>query len=426
MRLSPQKCIRHLILALVISLTPIFFWSCANVQHQASFNKNYLSKDDVRIKVAKVVNDTGYTFDIDIEQMLVSSLEEQLMEENLLNLGKEKPNLFMESRIIGYKKGSAFKRWMMPGWGATELSVYCDIKDGNNNVVGTATSSREIVAGGLYTVGAWETIFKDVANDVAKDLKEQIKAQGYAVKPKTQPQATTVAKDIEPSDEASIRPKEVQGSTSTPETSQTEKATYQTQETPKLAAIPKDAPITRVELRSEPRKISNGMQITDMLIEYNFFELSRNTQGSFVNDFIDNNDGTITDRATGLMWQRGGSSGALDNQGAKNYIEQLNRQRFASYSGWRIPTVEELASLLRKANAGGVYRASIFENNQSTCWTVDECDADYNHHLGVWIIDFKQGQVQQATFKKPSFTMNFPAYNKNHMNYVKAVRSAIK
>ena len=174
MKLFPIKCIRHLIVVLVISLTSISFWACTNVQHQATFNKNYLPKEDVRIKVAKVVNDTGYTFDVDIEQLLADTLEEQLLEENLLSLGKEEPNLFMESKIIGYRKGSAFKRWMMPGWGATELAIRCDLKDDKNNLVGSATSSREIVAGGLYTVGAWETIFNDVANDVAGDLKDQI------------------------------------------------------------------------------------------------------------------------------------------------------------------------------------------------------------------------------------------------------------
>jgi hypothetical protein len=53
----------------------------------------------------------------------------------------------------------------------------------------------------------------------------------------------------------------------------------------------------------------------------------------------------------------------------------------------------------------------------------DECGADYNHYLGVWIINFKQGQVQQATFKKPSWTMSL-LYLKNDMNHLKAVRSA--
>ncbi len=236
MKLSQKKCIRHLIVVLVVSLTSIFFGGCTNVQHQAKFNKNYLPKEDVRIKVAKVVNDTGYTFDVDIEQMLANTLEEQLMEENLLSLGKAEPNLFMESRIAGYKKGNAFKKWMMPGWGSTELAIHCDLKDDKNNLVGSAMSSREIVGGGLYTVGAWETIFKDVANDVAEDLKKQIQVKGYVVKSKIRPQAAD-----------------------------------QPQEKPKLASFPKDPHFVRVSLRRQPMEISSQPEITDMLLEYDFF-----------------------------------------------------------------------------------------------------------------------------------------------------------
>ena len=164
------------------------FWGCANVQHQAKFNKDYIPKEDVSIKVAKVVNDTGFEFDIDIEENLADALEDQFLEEDLLWLGDKEPTLFMETRIVGYKKGSAFKRWMMPGWGATQLSIRCELKDDKKNVVGSAVASREVVAGGLYTVGAWQTVFNDVANDVAEDLREQIESAGYVVQPKNMPE----------------------------------------------------------------------------------------------------------------------------------------------------------------------------------------------------------------------------------------------
>lgn len=182
--------------------------------------------------------------------------------------------------------------------------------------------------------------------------------------------------------------------------------------------------IPRVSLRKEPMEISSEMNINKMLAKYGFFDSSRNADGSFVNDFVDNNDSTVTDKATGLTWQRGGSSETLDNRGANSYIEQLNRQRFAGYSDWRMPTLEELASLLNKNSGGSVHTTSVFENKQSTCWTVDPCDGEYDYQLGAWIINFKQGQVQRASYLKPSFTMNFPVYQKNEMNYVKAVRSA--
>ncbi|MGD2186420.1 MAG: DUF1566 domain-containing protein [Desulfobacterales bacterium] len=385
MKTSKKICIRHLPVLLVISLTLLSFWGCANVQHQATFNKNYLPKEDVRIKVAKVVNDTGYKFDVDIERLLTNTLEEQLMEENLLNLGKTEPNLFMESRIIGYRKGSAFKRWMMPGWGATELAIRCDLKDGNNNLVGTAMSSREIVAGGLYTIGAWETIFNDVANDVAGDLKDQIVAQGYVVKSKTRAQEAG-----------------------------------QPEEAPKLASIPKDAPVVQVVLRRQPMDLSNQVEITNMLIAYDFFDRSRNANGSFVNDLVDNNDGTVTDRATGLVWEKNGSN-LLSNRRAKEYIKQLNRRRFASYSDWRLPTVEELASLLARKRESGVHLNPVFNRKQSRCWTADKAESQsWSWYKGAWLVDFKNGFVDDAYWSGEASG----TYRKNAENYVKAVRSA--
>jgi len=187
MKVSERNDKRILMAALLIGLLALIFVGCANVQHQARLNKDYIPKDNVSIKVAKVVNDTGFDFDIDIEEMLADALEDQLLEEDLLWLGGAEPFLLMESRIIGYKKGSAFKRWMMPGWGATELSIRCELKDDKNNMVGKAAATREVFAGGGYTVGAWKTVFKDVANDVAEDLRAQIESLGYVVQPKTLP-----------------------------------------------------------------------------------------------------------------------------------------------------------------------------------------------------------------------------------------------
>ncbi len=107
-------------------------------------------------------------------------------------------------------------------------------------------------------------------------------------------------------------------------TEQKAKVTAQPQEKPKLASIPKEVTITRVSLRKKPIEISNQTRITDMLVEHDFFDRSRNPRGSFVNDLVDNNDGTVTDKATGLMWQKSVSSTRLDNQRANIYIERSN------------------------------------------------------------------------------------------------------
>jgi len=69
-----------------------------------------------------------------------------------------------------------------------------------------------------------------------------------------------------------------------------------------------------------------------------------------VNDFVDNNDGTITDHATGLMWTRDDSgilgaknSGALDWEEALEWAEGLT---MSGYSNWRLPNAKELQSIV--------------------------------------------------------------------------------
>jgi hypothetical protein len=167
-------------------------------------------------------------------------------------------------------------------------------------------------------------------------------------------------------------------------------------------------------------KISSEKSINNMLAEYDFFEMSRNFRGSFENEFIDNNDGTITDKATGLMWQKGGSSSSVENRGAKSYIKQLNKMRFAGFSDWRVPTVEELASLIKKVKIKGVHIEPVFDSRQKRCWTVDACETKYpTHQSGAWIVNFKHGEVIQAMWAYDVWAM----YNIRDINYVKAVRS---
>ena len=70
------------------------------------------------------------------------------------------------------------------------------------------------------------------------------------------------------------------------------------------------------------------------------------------NDFGDNGDGTITDRATGLTWTKldSGHLKAGENQDGKLNWEQALRWaedfEYAGYSDWRLPNIKELQSLV--------------------------------------------------------------------------------
>ena len=168
-----------------------------------------------------------------------------------------------------------------------------------------------------------------------------------------------------------------------------------------VAAIPKEvekAIIPEGKLRDTPKDLGD-YDVKRMIEKYNFFEKDLNESGDFPNDLVDNGDGTITDRATGLMWQKGGSSSSLYYYQAKKHVSRLNRENFSGYSNWRIPTLEELWSLLEpEANERGQHISSVFTHEQSKCWSVDPFLADYRTPYGTinQSVDFRRGQINAA------------------------------
>lgn len=151
--------------------------------------------------------------------------------------------------------------------------------------------------------------------------------------------------------------------------------------------------ISRIKLRSTPKPLLES-DIENMIGKYNFFLRYENEVGSFPNDFVDNGDGTVTDRVTGLMWEKGGSPSEMPYQSIEKYVSNLNKQVFAGYNDWRIPTAEELASLLeRERNKRGLHISSVFDDMQKTCWSSDiarSSDPDVNMNKAI---DFSEGSI---------------------------------
>jgi hypothetical protein len=153
--------------------------------------------------------------------------------------------------------------------------------------------------------------------------------------------------------------------------------------------IPKAMASDRVHLRNQAKQLSDE-DVKSMLIEFNFFDRTKNKNGAFPNDFMDNGDGTVTDRATGLMWQKDGSLEGMTWADAKEYVNKLNNDRFAGHSGWRLPTIEELASLMKSSRAkGNLYIDPTFSERQIFCWSADTFGPD-----AAWYVSFKAGMIR--------------------------------
>ncbi|MGY8961911.1 MAG: DUF4410 domain-containing protein, partial [Alphaproteobacteria bacterium] len=88
---------------------------------------------------------------LDPLQELKAQLEAKLKESNMLASadGRGKGYVLVPE-IKEYRPGSAFKRWLWPGYGSTILSVDSALRDGDKKV-GEISTRRTIDAGGAYT-----------------------------------------------------------------------------------------------------------------------------------------------------------------------------------------------------------------------------------------------------------------------------------
>lgn len=65
-----------------------------------------------------------------------------------------------------------------------------------------------------------------------------------------------------------------------------------------------------------------------------------------VNSFESNDDGTVTDNATGLMWQQNDSEEALNWEDALAWVQTKNDEVYLGHSDWRLPNAKELQSIV--------------------------------------------------------------------------------
>lgn len=164
--------------------------------------------------------------------------------------------------------------------------------------------------------------------------------------------------------------------------------------------------------RNQAKSLSED-EVSYMLKSYNFFDKNKNSQGiGFDNQFVVqeiNGFKVILDRRAGLMWQQSSSAKSMWFDQAKNFIERLNRERHAGYRDWRIPTLEEAMSLMRRRNGNGgeLFLNSLFNPKQGGIWTSDLIAGG----ALAWVVFFNYGSCYVNCFDLD--------------NYVLAVRSSL-
>jgi len=128
--------------------------------------------------------------------------------------------------------------------------------------------------------------------------------------------------------------------------------------------------------------------------------------------FVDNQDGTVTDNQTGLMWEKKvDGSGCLHcagdwylwDQAAGEWLSRVNgavagrdtspepQDGLGGYSDWRLPSIAEWQTILVACNSSEDCLPAAFGPQGTWNFTnaVHETDSD-----AVWIADFKFGTIE--------------------------------
>ena len=94
-----------------------------------------------------------------------------------------------------------------------------------------------------------------------------------------------------------------------------------------------------------------------------FVRAVRGTQTYGFNDFVDNGDGTINDKATGLMWSQDDSGEGFLWEDALDYAENAT---VAGYDDWRLPNAKELQSIADYSGAFPAMNTTYFNLTELT------------------------------------------------------------
>lgn len=168
------------------------------------------------------------------------------------------------------------------------------------------------------------------------------------------------------------------------------------------------APATRqktARARGKPRNAPHKIRPQEALQAFSLDRLWRPVE-PVTTAFRDPGDGTVVDPVTTLVWQKSGSQDGMTWKQAREYVDSLNRIGFAGITTWRLPTVEELLSILTLPTDKDNYCIpAVFDQSRKWLWSCDRAS-----FTAAWYVSVNLGYVARQ-----DFTCRF---------YVRAVSSA--
>ncbi|MCF7987459.1 MAG: DUF1566 domain-containing protein [Methylovulum sp.] len=115
-------------------------------------------------------------------------------------------------------------------------------------------------------------------------------------------------------------------------------------------------------------------------------------------DFVDNHDGTVTHKITGLMWMRCAMgqtwTGSVCTGTATTYTYDAAKKLsydFAGNSDWRLPNIAELQTIVERGTINPAINSEVFDNTPT--WAFWSSSPNVASASYAWDVDFFSGYV---------------------------------
>lgn len=149
-------------------------------------------------------------------------------------------------------------------------------------------------------------------------------------------------------------------------------------------------------LRSAPAILSSD-RMSAMLVKRDFFDRRRNPSGgapaAAYDTRVDGEMLMVVDPATALVWEMGGSDRPMRFDEAGTHIDGLNAVRAGGFADWRLPTAEEVMSLMQHDPIDGFHISPEFRRGVNFVWTADLLD---DASRG-WVVYFADGSIESES-----------------------------
>ncbi len=135
------------------------------------------------VRIEPCEDRTGFQGERDLKGEATRVFIEKVQAAKLFEVTADAP-LVLTCDIERFAEGSALKRWVLPGWGATQAGVSVMVwQKPDEKVLATFRSQSSVGAGGLYTIGADQYIFGVAFEDIVKQLGEWARGSAPEGKP---------------------------------------------------------------------------------------------------------------------------------------------------------------------------------------------------------------------------------------------------